>query len=77
MTGYVPAFRRIMDDIRKSVASGQLKAGQKLPSLPELANNYGCSIGTVRRALERLMVSGVVEGRQGIGYFITGKMPEI
>ncbi|WP_145755138.1 MULTISPECIES: GntR family transcriptional regulator [unclassified Micromonospora] len=75
MEGYVPAYRRIINSIRSSVESGQLKTGDKLPSLPEIADQFDCSVGTARRALERLMVSGEVEGRQGVGYFITGKKP--
>ncbi|RKF26853.1 winged helix-turn-helix domain-containing protein [Micromonospora globbae] len=76
MTGYVPAYRVIINSIRQSVKTGQLKAGDKLPSLPELTEQFDCSTGTVRRALEHLMVAGIVEGRQGVGYFITGKMPD-
>ncbi|MEU8025113.1 MULTISPECIES: GntR family transcriptional regulator [Micromonospora] len=76
MSGYIPTFRVVINDIRKSIASGQLKEGDKLPSLPELAEKYDCSIGTVRRAIEHLQITGELQGRQGKGTYVTGKLAE-
>ncbi|MFI9638912.1 GntR family transcriptional regulator [Micromonospora sp. NPDC051925] len=76
MNGYVPTFRVVINDIRKPIASGQLTAGDKLPSLPELAEKYDCSIGTVRRAIEHLQITGELQGRQGKGTYVTGKSSE-
>ncbi|GGL97466.1 MULTISPECIES: GntR family transcriptional regulator [Micromonospora] len=73
MTGYVPTFRVIIEDIRRSVATGQLKEGDKLPSLPELVERYECSVGTVRRAIEFLQITGELQSRQGKGTYVTGR----
>ncbi|MER7167459.1 GntR family transcriptional regulator [Micromonospora sp. NPDC000207] len=75
MTGYVPTFRVIIEDIRRSIATGQLKEGDKLPSLPELADRYDCSVGTARRAIEHLQITGELQGRQGKGTYVTGRNP--
>ncbi|MFD0782496.1 GntR family transcriptional regulator [Micromonospora azadirachtae] len=70
MTGFIPTYRVILNDIRKSIASGQLKQGDKLPTLQELATKYDCSLGTARRAIEILLETGEVYGHQGKGTFV-------
>jgi len=45
--------------------------GHVLPSESELSTEFGVSRVTVRRALERLRDDGVIESRQGFGWFVT------
>jgi GntR family transcriptional regulator len=45
--------------------------GHVLPSESELSSEFGVSRVTVRRALERLRDDGVIESRQGFGWFVT------
>ncbi|RKF18327.1 GntR family transcriptional regulator [Micromonospora globbae] len=73
MTGYVPTYRVILNDLRKSIASGQLKPGDKLPTLSELADKYDCALGTARRALEILLETGEIIGKQGKGTYVAEK----
>lgn len=44
--------------------------GHVLPSESELSSEFGVSRVTVRRALERLRDDGVIESRQGFGWFV-------
>lgn len=44
--------------------------GQVLPSESELSSEFGASRVTVRRALEVLRSEGLVESRQGFGWFV-------
>ena len=65
-------FEKIVDQIKDAVASGTLKAGDKLPSEHELARVFGVSRSAVREALRILELSGLViikKGNQG-GCFI-------
>ena len=65
-------FEKIVDQIKDAVVSGTLKAGDKLPSEPELARLFGVSRSAVREALRVLELSGLViikKGNQG-GCFI-------
>lgn len=48
-------------------------AGQLLPSEAELSAGYGVSRVTVRRALEGLRAAGLVDSRQGYGWFVAGE----
>lgn len=58
--------RRIEEDL-------EFGAGQLLPSESELAGAYGASRVTVRRALESLREAGLVDSRQGYGWFVVGE----
>lgn len=70
MPPYVPLWRRIRRDIQARIDAGLLKPGDKLPTTKELAQQYDTSSVTVRKAVELLIESGVLEGRQGIGVFV-------
>jgi GntR family transcriptional regulator len=67
----VPITRQIVDQVRTLCASGGLGAGDRLPSVRELARQLAVNQNTILRAYERLMAEGVVEMRQGEGTFVT------
>ncbi len=50
---------------------GTLAAGRLLPSEAELGHTYGASRVTIRRALEVLRDEGLVDARQGFGWFVS------
>jgi len=52
------------------VESGDLAAGALLPSESELSAAYGVSRVTVRKALELLRDEGLIDARQGFGWFV-------
>lgn len=66
--------RRIYLLLRERIASGDLPAGQRLPSEPVLAAEQGVSRVTLRRALDRLAEEGLVSRRVGAGTFVTDGM---
>lgn len=71
-----PLERRTVPDqlahrIISLVKSGNLKAGDKLPSETELASAFQISRPSVREALKMLRMLGVTESRQGGRYYIT------
>ncbi|MCK8614835.1 FadR/GntR family transcriptional regulator [Gordonia sp. C13] len=57
----------VFDQIVEGVLSGDLAAGEALPSERELARMLGVSRPTVREALKRVAASGLVTIRQGDG----------
>jgi DNA-binding GntR family transcriptional regulator len=65
-----PYVANIVADIRRQIAAGELASGARLPALPELVEHYGCSLGSVRNALEKLKATGELVSHQGIGYFV-------
>jgi GntR family transcriptional regulator len=63
-------YQQIADELRARLGSGELRAGQLLPSEFELSHDYSASRVTVRRALEMLRDEGLVDSRQGFGWFV-------
>jgi GntR family transcriptional regulator len=66
-----PVYRRIAQDLRDKIASGEVAPGGQLPSELELKDRYGASRNTIRDAVRWLMRRGLVETRPGQGTFAT------
>ena len=64
-------YREIAADLRKRVADGEFQAGHVLPSEAGLSASYDASRVTVRKALELLRDEGLVDSRQGFGWFVS------
>lgn len=52
------------------MVAGEFAAGRLLPSESELSGQYSASRVTIRKALEALRTDGLVESRQGFGWFV-------
>ena len=63
-------YLAIADDLRERVGRGEFGAGRLLPSEAELSAAYDASRVTVRKALEALRDEGLVDARQGFGWFV-------
>lgn len=70
----VPISRQIADQIATLCASGGARAGDRLPSVRELARELAVNQNTVLRVYERLCGEGLLEMRHGQGTFVTGRM---
>lgn len=62
-------YQAIADALRARLDEGEFPAGTLLPSEAELSRAYGASRVTVRRALDALREEGLVDSRQGFGWF--------
>lgn len=65
-------YQAIADDLHRRVDDGEFTAGRLLPSESELSAAYKASRVTVRKALEALRGEGLVDSRQGFGWFVAG-----
>lgn len=68
-----PLFEQIAFSVKDAVARGALAAGDRLPSVRELAQELAINPNTVVRAYDALTSDGVVVKRQGAGVFVTGR----
>ncbi|WP_433335508.1 GntR family transcriptional regulator [Spirillospora sp. CA-294931] len=57
----------VADRIAFQIASGRFEAGERLPSIRNLAAEYGINPSTVQLVLGRLRTAGFVEPRHGLG----------
>jgi GntR family transcriptional regulator len=59
--------------VRERIAAGEFVAGRHLPSETELAGAYAASRMTIRKALDQLRSEGLVDSRQGFGWFVAAE----
>jgi GntR family transcriptional regulator len=67
-----PRYQMIADNLRDRIRSGGVTAGRLLPSESSLSEEFSVSRVTVRRALEQLREAGLIDSRQGLGWFVAG-----
>jgi len=72
--GRGPLYRRLEERLRHAIESGAVKPEQALPSERDLAEDFGISRITVRKALDGLVGSGLLVRRQGAGTFVAGRV---
>lgn len=65
-----PIYRQIVEQVRRFVAAGQLRIGEGLPSVREMAEHHAVNPMTVSRAYSQLEGEGVLERRRGIGMVV-------
>lgn len=66
----LPLFERLRDALARRLRAGEWAPGEALPAELALAEEYGVSLGTIRRAIGSLVESGALERRQGSGTFV-------
>lgn len=76
-----PLWRQIVDDLAARIESGECPPGSQLSALPELREQYAerlgrqVSVTTLQKALDVLEYVGMIEARQGVGFFVIGPNP--
>ena len=73
----VPIYEQIENAIKEAIFSNELKEGDMLPSVRNLANDLKISFLTVKRAYDELEREGFIKTVQGKGSFIAPKNLEL
>ena len=68
-------YERIARTLATSIAAGEYKVGQRLPSERELATHFDVSRPTVREAIIALELDRLVEVRTGSGVYVINTEP--
>lgn len=63
-------FLQIADSITDKVLNGEFNAGEKIPSVRELAAEMGVNPNTIMRTYSELQAMEIIENQRGIGYFV-------
>ena len=61
----IPIYRQLMEQVRRMVASNQLKPGDALPSVRELALLHAVNPMTISKAYSMLEAEGLLERQRG------------
>lgn len=67
-------YAALMEELKEKILSGEIRAGNRLPSENELSVSYGLSRHTVRKALAILENEGYVTAEHGRGTFCSERM---
>ncbi len=69
----IPIYGQISSQIKSMVMSGELKAGDALPSIRGLAKSLHISVLTVQKAYDTLQADGFIETTAGKGCFVSAQ----
>lgn len=70
--GEIGLHVQVAAEIRRAIADGEAKPGERLPPAKDLAAVLGVNSNTVLRALRELRDDGLLEFRRGRGITVTG-----
>ena len=67
----IPIYLQIIDNIKQDIVVGKLKAGQKMPSVRELAVILKVNPNTIQRVYQELDREKITFTKRGMGTYIT------
>lgn len=68
--GTMAIYEQIVNQLKNAVVTGELKAGEALPSIRSLAAELGVSVITTKRAYEELEKEGLIRSVAGKGFYV-------
>ncbi|MFS8513303.1 MAG: GntR family transcriptional regulator [Planifilum fulgidum] len=72
-TSKEPIYEQIQRQIKESILRGELKEGDPLPSIRQLARDLRISVITTKRAYDELEKEGLITSVVGKGSFVAGQ----
>lgn len=72
----VPLYIQFKDYLLAQIKKGELRPGQQLPPTSELCKQFGVSRITIRKALEELMLDGVIKTVKGKGTYVAQQVEQ-
>ena len=70
-------YVQVMHEIKQRIARGLLNAGDRLPTVRELARTLVVNPNTVGKAYQLLETEGVISTRRGSGTFVASVSPKL
>ncbi|HHV74301.1 MAG TPA: GntR family transcriptional regulator [Thermoanaerobacterium sp.] len=67
----VPIYTQIKNQIIEGIALGLLKEGDEMPSIRQLASDFGINLHTVKKAYDLLKDEGFLSVHRRKGYVVT------
>jgi GntR family transcriptional regulator len=71
----VPVYSKVAAELRREIAEGEAKPGDRLPPARDLAAVMGVNQNTMFRALRLLRDEGILEFQRGRGISVSGDAP--
>ncbi len=71
----VPPYLQLVQQVNDALRMGVLDVGDQLPTVKEVVGTITINPNTVLKAYRELEHAGIVEGRPGVGTFVTRRPP--
>lgn len=68
----IPVYKQVISQVEQKIISGEFAPGYQLPSMNELSADLEISKETVKKAYAIMRDKGVIEPRQGKGFYVKG-----
>lgn len=68
--GTLAIYEQIVNQLKNAIVTGELKAGEALPSIRALAGELQVSVITTKRAYEELEKEGLIRSVAGKGFYV-------
>ena len=75
-TSGVSPYRQLVHQVRQALRLGLLHTGDQLPTVKEVVTKVAINPNTVFKAYRELELEGLVEGRPGVGTFVTRSLAD-
>src|SRR5215469_5290917 len=69
----LPVYEQLREQVKAALGRGELRRGEQLPSVRDVAASLGINPNTVNRAYSELERDGIVATKRGRGTFVTPK----
>jgi len=70
----IPLYVQLMDQLKHAIETGELRAGEQLPTIRKVAEDLVMNPNTVARAYRELEHEGIIELKHGLGAFVAESM---
>jgi GntR family transcriptional regulator len=74
--GGQPLYKEVKERLTQGLVAGEWRPGTAIPSEARLAERFGVSLGTVRKAIDELVAEKILLRRQGRGTFVATHTPD-
>ena len=71
----VHVYKQIINIIYTAIGTGELREGDKLPTIKELAEQLEVNPNTIAKSYRELELKGVIASKRGNGSFISANQP--
>ena len=74
LTSHTPVYLEIRGQVKRAIATGELKPGDQLPTVRQLAADLRVNFNTVARAYRLLDEEGIISTQHGRGTYILDRL---
>lgn len=70
-------YETVLDELKRRIAVGDLRPGDRLASVQQLAREFHVGVSSIREALRVLAATGIVRIEHGRGVFVSAQPPPV